>query len=141
MKSFRWHNFLILQIITGRWSCCNMLTWNASINFIHICKKFHLTIFWQNFIISTHSFSTTCKHYYKIISQRNEKSVAYTIFEMPDVHDKLTGLRRMSVGKGCLVCIINFLIAPVGNIWWGFNSCNFLSKEKVNWFLELNSVM
>ena len=37
------------------------------------------------------------------------------LFEMP-VHSKLTGLRRMSVGIGPLVCINNLLITPVDNV-------------------------
>ena len=32
------------------------------------------------------------------------------------VHNKLTGLRRVYLGVGSLVCIINLLIAPVGNV-------------------------
>ena len=31
------------------------------------------------------------------------------------VHNKLTGLRRVYVGIGSLVCIINLLITPVAN--------------------------
>ena len=32
------------------------------------------------------------------------------------VHDKLTGLRRVYVGIGPLVCIINLVITPVANV-------------------------
>ena len=32
------------------------------------------------------------------------------------VHNKLTGLKRVYVGIGSLVCIINSLIAPVANV-------------------------
>ena len=32
------------------------------------------------------------------------------------VHNKLTGSRRVYLGVGSLVCIINLLIAPVGNV-------------------------
>ena len=59
-------------------------------------------------------FSTTYKHYYKIIIKENGKLVAYVCLKC-HVHNKLlTGLRRMYVGIGSLVCIINMLITPVG---------------------------
>ena len=80
-------------------------------------KKFHLTIYWQVFVyISTQPFSSTYKHYYKIISQGNGKLVAYTPCLKCHDHSKLTGLRRMYVGIGPLVCINNLLITPVGNV-------------------------
>ena len=68
------------------------------------------------YYISTQPFSTTCKHHYKIISQGNGKFVAYTPCLKCHVHNKLTGLRKVYVGIGSPVCIINLLIAPVGNV-------------------------
>ena len=32
------------------------------------------------------------------------------------VHNEITGLRRVYLGIGSLVCIIKVLIAPVGNV-------------------------
>ena len=40
----------------------------------------------------------------------------YTTCLKCHVHNKLTGLRRVYEGIGSLVCIINLLIVPVGNI-------------------------
>ena len=42
--------------------------------------------------------------------------MAYTPCLKCHVHSKLTGLRRMYVGIGPLVCINNLLITPVGNV-------------------------
>ena len=42
--------------------------------------------------------------------------VAYTPCLKCHDHSKLTGLRRMYVGIGPLVCINNLLITPVGNV-------------------------
>ena len=60
--------------------------------------------------------SSIYKHYYKVISQGNRKLVAYTPCLKCHEHSKLTGLRRMYVGIGPLVCINNLLITPVGNV-------------------------
>ena len=69
------------------------------------------------YYISTQPFSTTYKHHYKIISKGNGKSVVlYTPYLKCHVHNKLTGSRRVYVGIGSLVCIINLLIAPVANV-------------------------
>ena len=48
-----------------------------------------------------------------MISQGNGKLVTYTPCLKCHVHNKLTGLERVYMGIGCLVCIINLLIAPV----------------------------
>ena len=40
--------------------------------------------------------------------------MAYTPYLKCHVHNELTGLRRVYAGIGSLVCIINFLITPVG---------------------------
>ena len=81
------------------------------------CKSFHLTVYWQVFVfyISTQSFSTTCNHHYKIISQGIGKFVACTPCLKCHVHNKLKGLRGVYVGIGSLVCIINLQITPVAN--------------------------
>ena len=42
--------------------------------------------------------------------------MAYTPCLKCHDHSKLTGLRRMYVGIGPLVCINNLLITPVGNV-------------------------
>ena len=42
--------------------------------------------------------------------------MAYTPCLKSHVHNKLTKLRRVYVGIGSLVCIINLLIAPVANV-------------------------
>ena len=62
------------------------------------------------------SFSTTCKHHNKIINQRNGRFVAYTPCLKCHAHNNLTGLRRVYVGLGSLVYIINLRIAPVDNV-------------------------
>ena len=51
-----------------------------------------------------------------MISQGNGKLVTYTPCLKCHVHNKLTRLRRVYMGIGCLVCIINLLTAPVGNV-------------------------
>ena len=52
-----------------------------------------------------------------MISQGNGKFVASTSCLKYHVHNKLTGLRRVYVGIGSLVCIINLLITPVSNVF------------------------
>ena len=42
--------------------------------------------------------------------------MAYTLCLKCHDHSKLTGLRRVYVGIGSLVCIINLHIAPAGNV-------------------------
>ena len=42
--------------------------------------------------------------------------MAYTPCLKCHVHNKLTGLKSVQVRIGSLVCIINFLIAPVANV-------------------------
>ena len=69
------------------------------------------------YYISTQLFSTTRKHRWKVISQENWKFVAYTPCLKCHVHNMLTGLSRVHVGIGSLVCIINLLIAPVANVF------------------------
>ena len=94
-----------------------MLTWNATIHYIDMQKNFiWLSTGKSLYYISTQPFSSTYKHYYKIISQGNWKIVAYTPCLKCHDHSKLTGLRRMYVGIGPLVCINNLLITPVGNV-------------------------
>ena len=70
----------------------------------------------ESLCISTQPFSTTCKHHYKIISSGNGKCVAYTPCLKCHVHTKLTLLKRVYVGSGSLICIINLLIASVANV-------------------------
>ena len=48
--------------------------------------------------------------------QEYGKSVACTPYLKCHVKNKLTGLRRVYVGIGSLVCIINLLISPVENV-------------------------
>ena len=79
-------------------------------------KSFHLTIYWKVFVLYFNLFSTTFKHHYKIISQGSGKLVTYTPCLKCHIHKKLTGLRTLYVGIGSLVCIINLLITPVGNV-------------------------
>ena len=108
LKSFNW--FLsCLEIIefTGRWSCCNMLTWNTTIILL-IGKKFPFDyLLGSLYYISTQPFSTTCKHYDEMISQGIGKCVACTPCLKRHVQNKLTGLRRLYVGIGSLLCTIN----------------------------------
>ena len=42
--------------------------------------------------------------------------MAYTPRLKYHVHNKLTGLRRVYVGIGSLVCVLNLRFAPVGNV-------------------------
>ena len=60
--------------------------------------------------------STTYKHCYKVIIQGNGKLLAYTPCGKYHVHYKLSGLRRAYVEIGSLVCFIDLLIVPVGNV-------------------------
>ena len=75
-------------------------------------------IYWEVELLqhSTQPFSSTFKHYYKIISQGNGKLVVYTQCLKCYVQSKLTALRRMYVGIGPLICINNLPITPVGNV-------------------------
>ena len=82
--------------------------------------------------ISTQPFSTTYKHYYKIISRGNGKFVAYIPSLKCHVHSKLTGLRRMYVGIGCLICVNNLLITPVGNVLMRLG-CHGKGTEDFSW--------
>ena len=70
----------------------------------------------ESLCISTQPFSTTCKHHYKIISLGNGKFVAYTPCLKCHVHTKLTLSKRVYVGLGSLICIINLLIASIANV-------------------------
>ena len=118
LKSFRWHFLMfannwiyweveLLQHVNMK--CDNTFYWYV--------KSFHLTIYWQVFVLYFNpTISSTYKHYYKVISQGNGKLVAYTPCLKCHVHSKLTGLRRMYVGISSLVCINNLLITPVGNV-------------------------
>ena len=51
-----------------------------------------------------------------LIGQGNGKFVAYTPCLKCQVHNKLTGFRRVYVGIGSLVYIFDVLIAPVANV-------------------------
>ena len=54
---------LPLVEFTGRWSCCNMLTLNATNKFCWYIKIFYLTIYRQVFVLYLNpTISTTCKH-------------------------------------------------------------------------------
>ena len=50
--------------------------------------------------------------------------MAYALCLKCRVHSKLTGLRRVYVGIGSLVCIINLLITPVANVLTGSRQRN-----------------
>ena len=118
LKSFRWY-FLMFEN--------NRIYWEVEL-LQHVNMKCNKTFYWyvkvfiwlstgkSLYYISTQPFSSTYKHYYKIISQGNGKLVAYTPCLKCHDHSKLTGLRRMYVGIGPLVCINNLLITPVGNV-------------------------
>ena len=70
----------------------------------------------ESLCISTQPFSTTCKHHYKIISSGNGKCVADIPCLKCHVHTKLILSKRVSVGLGSLICMINLLIASVANV-------------------------
>ena len=91
----------------------NKCYWSWYVKSFH----FHSSFYWQVFVLY---FNPTIFQNYKIISQRNGKFVAYTPCLKCHVHNKLTGLKRVYVGIGSLVCIINLLITPVGNILMRF---------------------
>lgn len=57
--------------------------------------------------------------------------MAYKSFLKCHVQNKLTGLRRVYVGIGSLVCIINLLIAPVTNVLMRL-SCQGKGTEDVS---------
>ena len=81
-----------------------------------MCKKFSFDYLLASLCIILQPSHTTSKHYFKMISQGNGKFLAYTLRLKCYVHSKLTWLRRVYVGIGSLVCIINLLIAPFGNV-------------------------
>ena len=68
------------------------------------------------YYISTQPLPRTCKQHCEIISQENEKFVAHTPCLKCHVQNNLTGLKRVYVRIGPLVCIINLLIALVTNV-------------------------
>ena len=78
-----------------------------------VCQKFSF-----GYSISTQPSSTACKYHHKITSRGNRKFVAYAPCLKCHVHNKLhiTWLRRVHLGVGYLPCIINLLIAIVGNV-------------------------
>ena len=65
------------------------------------------------YYISFQPFSAICKHHYKIISQGNIRHVRNVMS-----NSRQTGLRRVYVGIGSLVCIVNLLFAQM--FWWGW---------------------
>ena len=125
-KTFRWY-FLMFAINWIYWKVELLQHVNMKFNneFYWYVKSFHLTNTGKSlYYISTQPFSTTCKHHYRVISQGNGKFVACTPCLNCHFHNKLKGLRRVYVGIGSLVCIINLLISPVGNVFMrlGFQS-------------------
>ena len=114
LKSFRWYFLMFIYWKVELLQHVNMKHNNTLYWYV---KSFHLTIYWQVFVLYFNpTISSTYKHYYKVISQGNGKLVAYTPCLKCHDHSKLTGLRRMYVGIGPLVCINNLLITPVGNV-------------------------
>ena len=121
LKSFRWYFHMFAN---------NWIYWEVEL-LRHVNMKCNKTFYWyvkvfiwlstgmSLYYISTQPFSSTYKHYYKIISQGNGKLVAYTPCLKCHDHSKLTGLRRMYMGIGPLVCINNLLITPVDNVLMG----------------------
>ena len=110
LKSFRWY-FLLFANNWIYWEMELLQHVNMKHNntFYRCVESFHLTIYWQVFILHFNpSISSTYQHHYKIISQGNGKLVAYTPCLKCHVHSKLTELRRIYVGIGPLVCINNF---------------------------------
>ena len=118
LKSFRWY-FLMFANNWIYWEVELLQHVNMKCNktFYWYVKSFHLPIYWQVFVLYFNpTIFSLYKHYYKVISQGNGKLVAYTPCLKCHDHSKLTGLRRMYVGIGPLVCINNLLITPVGNV-------------------------
>ena len=118
LKSFRWY-FLMFSNNLIYWEVELLqhgnMKWNKT--FYWYVKRFHLTIYWQVFLLYLNpTISSTYTHYYKVISQGNGKLVAYTPCLKCYDHSKLTGLSRMYVGIGPLVCINNLLITLVGDV-------------------------
>ena len=115
LKSFRWY-FVMFAI--------NWIYWKVEllqhVNMKHN-NKFYSWISRSLYYISTQPFPTTCKHHYILIILGNEKFVAYTPCFKCHVHNRLTGFRRVYVGIGSLVCIINLLIPPVGDVLMRFS--------------------
>ena len=92
--------------------------------------------------IPTQPFSTTCKHHYKIINQGMENLWHMSCLKC-HVHNKRTRFKRVYLGIGSLVCIINLLVAPVGNLLmrlgWNFFQTWKLSLWKPNLCLVIHS--
>ena len=112
----------LVDLSVYTWATTTRIVWAE---FYWYVKSFHLTNTGKSlYYISTQPFSTTCKHHYRVISQGNGKFVACTPCLNCHFHNKLKGLRRVYVGMGPLVCIINLLISPVGNVFMrlGFHS-------------------
>ena len=118
LKSFRWYFHMFVN---------NWIYWEVEL-LRHVNMKCNKTFYWyvkvfiwlstgmSLYYISTQPFSSTYKHYYRVIGQGNGKLLAYTPCLKCHDQSKLTGYRRMYMGIGPLVCINNLLITPVGNV-------------------------
>ena len=119
LKSFRWY-FLVFAINWIYWELELLQHLNMKCNnnfYVNITRFSAIWLFPGKSLynIPTQPFSTTCKHHYKIINQGMENLWHMSCLKC-HVHNKLTGFRRVYLGIGSLVCIINFLVAPVGNL-------------------------
>ena len=119
LKNFRWY-FLVFAINRIYWKLelLQHLNMKCNNNFYVNIKRF--SVIWlfpgkSLYNIPTQPFSTTCKHHYKIINQGMENLWHMSCLKC-HVHNKLTRFKKVYLGIGSLVCIINLLVAPVGNL-------------------------
>ena len=119
LKNFRWY-FLVFAINWIYWKLelLQHLNMKCNNNFYVNIKRF--SVIWlfpgkSLYNIPTQPFSTTCKHHYKIINQGMENLWHMSCLKC-HVHNKRTRFKRVYLGIGSLVCIINLLVAPVGNL-------------------------
>ena len=97
LKSFRWY-FLMFANNWIYWEVELLQHVNMKRNntFYWYVKSFHLTIYWQVFVLYFNpTISSTYKHYYKVIGQGIGKLMAYIPCLKRHDHSNLTGYKRM----------------------------------------------
>ena len=104
--------FSCLQIVEFTGSLLQHVNMKHNNQFYWHVKSFHLTIYWQ---VDVLYFNPTIFHNLWT-SLQNNKSGKHTPCLKCHVHSKPTGLRRVYMGIGSLVCIVNLVIAPVANV-------------------------
>ena len=97
LKSFRWY-FLMFENNRIYWEVelLQHVNMKCDNTFYWYVKSFHLTIYWQVFVLYFNpTISSTYKHYYKVIGQGIGKLMAYIPCLKRHDHSNLTGYKRM----------------------------------------------